>query len=294
VAVVVPGVGTTLANEPTTLQLMARHLYDAASAIDPSVAVIAWLDYDPPGTLDAPLRGSSRSGGRALARFVASLRLRRSASVSVVGHSYGSLVAAEALRAGMHVDDVIVAGSAGLGARRARDLPLDGADLFALRAPFDVIGWSEVFGRDPSDPRFGATRLGTGDGHDQPIGHSSYFEPGSESLANIAAVVTQRDDRLDVVQPSDRERAIGVVDDAWRTAFDPPVDCVQQVINDVNGVLDQLESVLPGPLGDLTALQGVVRGLAVEEGQRLVDELQRVTSPDFVGDVVADAWDALW
>ena len=273
IAIVVPGVGTTLSNASRTVERPARHIFDAARALDDDVAVVAWLGYDAPKVMTAPGQNRSISGGRALATFVESLPRRAGATVTIVGHSYGSLVSAEALRDGMRVDDVVVAGSPGLGASSVDELPLDGAFLYALRAPFDPIGWSEVFGRDPSDPRFGATRLDTGDGDNKPTGHSSYFEPGTRSLANTAAVVVGRDDLLDVVEPSAVELAQVAVDDMWRQLFDAPVDRVQSVA-------DLLRSA-PGV------------GLVIEQGQRLIDGMQRATSPDLVGDLLADAWDVL-
>jgi hypothetical protein len=272
VAVLVPGVGTTLANASRTLERPAHSIFDTARGLDRDVAVVAWLGYDAPEVMTAAGNARAVRGGRALAAFVASLSLRAGATVSVVGHSYGSLVTAEALRVGMRVDGVVVAGSPGLGASTASELPLAGAALYALRAPFDPVGWSEAFGRDPSDPRFNATRLDTGDGADQPIGHSSYFEPGTRSLANTAAVVVGRTDLLDVIEPSAAELAQVVVDDVWRQVFDPPVDGLQSAA------------------GLLSGAPGV--GVVIDEGQHLVDELQRAASPDFVGDVLADAWDA--
>ena len=271
IAVLVPGVGTTLGNASHTLERSARHIFDAARVLDRDVAVVAWLGYDAPEVMTAPGIARSKSGGRALAAFIASLALRAGATVTIVGHSYGSLVAAEALRDGMRVDDVVVAGSPGLGASTAGDLPLAGAALYAMRAPFDPVSWTEVFGRDPTDPRFRATRLDTGDGAEQPTGHSSYFEPGTQSLANTAAVIVGRDDLLDVIEPSAAELAQVVIDDVWRRVFDPPVDSVQEAVGLLSGV--------PGV------------GVVIEQGQHLVDELQRAASPDFVGDVLADAWE---
>lgn len=282
VAVLVPGVGTTATNEPVTARVAGQHLFEAATALDPRTAVVVWLGYDAPGYLDAALDDAADVGGAALARFVGGLRLTQGAEVTVVGHSYGSLVTASALRRGMRVDEVVVAGSPGLGADEASDMPLRGAGLYALRAPFDPIPWTEVFGRDPSDPRFGAVRLDTGDGAGQPTGHSSYFEPGTESLANVAAVVAGRADLLHVVEPSAAERWIGDLDDQLRTARDPAIDGVQDGLDAAN---DMADAVLPFDRE---------RHVALEEAQRLVDVAQRVASPDFVGDVAADAWDVLF
>src|SRR4051794_9929786 len=191
VAVVVPGVESTLANEARGLRQSAKHLYDEARTMgdedDDDVAVVAWLGYDTPDLLGAPFDASAHAAARDLAAFVRSLALAGDVTTTVVAHSYGSLVAGLALRdCGLVVDNVVVLGSPGMDVNRASDLHLGAIELYALRAPFDVVGWSEHFGRDPADPRFGAVRLATGSGDHAPSGHSSYFDTGSVSLHNVA------------------------------------------------------------------------------------------------------------
>ncbi|MEO7555296.1 MAG: alpha/beta hydrolase [Acidimicrobiales bacterium] len=291
IAIVVPGMGTTTANAPTTLGVQALHLYEAARALDPDTAVIAWLGYDTPGYAGVLLDDDAEVGGRALAAFVAALPRRGDADVTVVAHSYGSLVAADAVRGGMRVDDVAVVGSPGLEADTVAALPLGDADLFAERAPFDVVALSEAYGRDPSDPRFGATRLATGAGVS---GHSAYFDEGTLALANLAAVVVQRDDLLVVDRPNAIEGPVALADDAWKLINDRPLDAVQSVVAGAHGLVDDLEDQVPsGPWdGALAAEQGV-RDATVEEAERMIDVVQRIGSPDAVGDVVSDLWDAL-
>src|SRR4051794_15686705 len=55
VAVVVPGIESTLANEARGLRQSAKHLYDEARTMgDDDLAVVAWLGYDTPDLLGAP------------------------------------------------------------------------------------------------------------------------------------------------------------------------------------------------------------------------------------------------
>jgi pimeloyl-ACP methyl ester carboxylesterase len=276
VAVVVPGIESTLANEARGLRQSAKHLYDEARSMgDDHVAVIAWLGYDTPDLLGAPFDAGASGAARDLAAFVRSLGLDTSVTTTVVAHSYGSLVTGVALRDfGLDVDRVVVLGSPGMDVSRASELHLGATDLYALRAPFDVVSWSEHFGRDPSDPRFGATRLATGTGDHAPSGHSSYFDSGTVSLHNIAAVVAGRPDLLAVQHPSTAERASDAVDDLWGVAIDTPVDDLQRVVDEVAEIAPPVAPV-------------------IEAADQLIDLGQRVTSPDLWENVTEDVWQTL-
>ncbi|MGI8663104.1 MAG: alpha/beta hydrolase [Acidimicrobiales bacterium] len=292
IAIVVPGMGTTVANEAATLVPRARRLFDAARALDgrDDVAVVAWLGYDAPGPLDVLLDDDAAAGGMALSSFVANLPLRDDASVTVVAHSYGSLVAANGLRSGMRVDDVVLVGSPGVQAENVTELAAPDVHVYAERAPFDPVALSEAFGRDPSDPRFGATRLATGTA----VGHGEYFDDETLALANLAAVVVQRDDLLVVAPPSPSERTIGVVDDAWASTVEAPVDAAQHAVSHLNYAIDDLERFAPsGPWDEAVELEQAARHAVAEEGQRAIDVVQRAASPDAVGDLFGDAWAVL-
>jgi alpha-beta hydrolase superfamily lysophospholipase len=292
VAVVVPGMGTTSANEVRTLDVAARHVYDAAEVMAPGdVAVIAWLGYRAPGIGQVLLHGRAVVGGRALADYLDDLAVLPEAETTVVAHSFGSVVAAEALRDGMTVDNLVVVGSPGMEASSAGELPLHGARLYAERAPFDVVALSEAYGPDPTDPRFGATRLATGHGADAPTGHSSYFNEGTLALANIAAVIAGRPELLDVQEPTALEELIGPVDRAWQLTVEAPVDGAQGAVGRVDDVLTQFVDGVPaGPLEPAFDVLARGQAAAVEEGSRLVDVVQRFSSPDFAGDVAGDLW----
>ncbi len=276
VAVVVPGIESTLANEARSLRQSAKHLYDEARAMgDDDVAVVAWLGYDTPGLLGAPFEANAAVAARDLAAFVRNLDLGSSVTTTVVAHSYGSLVTGIALRDfGLTVDNVVVLGSPGMDANRASELHLGPTHLYALRAPFDIVGWSEHFGRDPSDPRFGSTRLATGTGDHAPSGHSSYFDTGTVSLHNVAAVVARRPDLLAVHYPSRAERAADAVDDLWGVAVRRPVDDIQRIVDDVAGIVP-------------------AAGTVIDAADQLIDLGQRVTSPDLWENVAEDVWQTL-
>jgi pimeloyl-ACP methyl ester carboxylesterase len=206
VAVLVPGVGTGLADFDRGLggvarrapAVQARTLYARMHAADPAarVAVVAWLGYLPPSelNLDAIREGVARAGARALVAFVRALLAQRpGAAVTLVGHSYGALVAGLAAPRLPQVHTLVVMGAPGMGVNRAADL--GGARVYSALARQDwmrrvpqvrLLGFGH--GRRPSSPGFGAIPLPTGG----VAGHDYYLVPESATLAAVADVVLDR------------------------------------------------------------------------------------------------------
>uniref|UniRef100_A0AAU3H0F4 Alpha/beta hydrolase family protein n=1 Tax=Streptomyces sp. NBC_01401 TaxID=2903854 RepID=A0AAU3H0F4_9ACTN len=200
VSVVVPGVDTNLLTLERTGSKknaapvgMAQSLYEAERSASPGsrTAVIAWADYTAPVGIgmDSALGGLASEGAVRLNSLLESLP--GSSDVSLFCHSYGSVlcgVAAQDLPS--RVSDIAVAGSPGMRADNAGALHT-GARVWAMRDSDDWI--ADVpnmalgglgHGADPVDPSFGARIVSAGDA----IGHSGYFEPGTESLSNFAAI----------------------------------------------------------------------------------------------------------
>ncbi|WP_213450508.1 alpha/beta hydrolase [Rhizomonospora bruguierae] len=205
VAVLIPGVDTTAANFATGLggvlrrapQWQAEQVWGAAG--DPGLAVVAWLGYDPPEGIGLAAVRSDRAvaGAEALLRFLAGLAaVRPSASVVLIGHSYGTLVLAHAAgRLPASVTDLVLLGSPGM----------DGADADALghhagrdarvwtgSAPGDWTRWLPDLrllglghGTNPARTWFGGNRLDT----DGVAGHDGYFVPGTPFMRELAAIV---------------------------------------------------------------------------------------------------------
>ncbi|MER5550917.1 alpha/beta hydrolase [Streptomyces sp. NPDC002793] len=200
VSVVVPGVDTNLLTlERSGIKRnaapvgMAQSLYGAERSARPGsrTAVIAWADYTAPVGIgmDAALGGLAEDGAVRLNALVEALP--GTSDVSLFCHSYGSVlcgVAAHDLPS--RVSDIAVAGSPGMRVDSAAGLRT-GARVWAMR---DGDDWIEDIphmevgglghGADPVDPAFGA-RIVSADGA---VGHSGYFEPGTESLSNLAAI----------------------------------------------------------------------------------------------------------
>lgn len=209
IAVLVPGSSTTADNFNTGLDdvrdrapaVQARALYDATRAAAPGqhVAVIAWLGYDAPQGVGrtAAREELARAGATALDRFTADLAtLRPNARVTVIGHSYGSVVAGlAAADLPSQVKDLVVVGSPGMGVSRASDLHTS-AHVWAGQAAQDWIDWVPAFkvwgaghGPLPTTPGFGDRVFGT----NGVIDHDHYLAPGTQSLSNVVDIVLGRD-----------------------------------------------------------------------------------------------------
>jgi pimeloyl-ACP methyl ester carboxylesterase len=164
--------------------------------------------------------GRAQTGVQPLDNFIVGLRTSHQGSptdLTVIGHSYGSLVVGEAAAQAprpLPVDNVIFVGSPGTSVQNVSQLhlppgahvyagshPLDfaraAADAPGLASPIiDLVHGGEVqghFGADPTDPRYGATPLPTGGFFDGggPQGYfHDYLDPTLDPTAfnNIASI----------------------------------------------------------------------------------------------------------
>ncbi|XUM00361.1 alpha/beta hydrolase [Streptomyces venezuelae ATCC 10712] len=199
VSVIVPGVDTNLLTFQKTQGRygapagMAEALYAAERRTSPRarVAVIAWADYTAPAGLgvDAATGRLAEEGAVRLVGLTRSLPAH--ARVVLFCHSYGSVLCGVAApRLPSRVTDVAVAGSPGMRVERAAELDSP-ARVWAMRDADDWIAdvpHLEVgglgHGADPVAPEFGARLLSARGA----VGHGGYFEPGTESLDNFAAI----------------------------------------------------------------------------------------------------------
>ncbi|MEV8564512.1 alpha/beta hydrolase [Streptomyces sp. NPDC051322] len=199
ISVVVPGVDTNLLTfqrdrRPYSAPLgMAKSLYAAEHQERPAAhtAVIAWADYTSPVGIgvDAAIGRLAEDGAVRLHALVDALP--GDAPVALVCHSYGSVVCGVAAHdLSTRVSDIAVAGSPGMRTESAAGLGTD-ARIWAMRDSddwiqdvphLDVGGLGH--GADPVSADFGARVVSAGRAH----GHAGYFQPGTESLSNFAAV----------------------------------------------------------------------------------------------------------
>jgi len=224
VAVVVPGMANDLDGFDSTsgLRRNAARLHHAAAQHGSDGATIAWLGYDTPDGADAALRGAAAGGTEALRTFLEGIDPTAEKHMTVVAHSYGSVLAGAAAATGLPIDDLVLVGSPGTTLENAGEALLrPGGRVWAALAPGDPVGaaispselppwwlpgalgalWfagdmingpeSLWHGSNPAADSFGATRFST----EGSAGHSDYFEEGS--LANLALIMRGRYDEVD-------------------------------------------------------------------------------------------------
>ncbi|WP_369130935.1 alpha/beta hydrolase [Modestobacter roseus] len=194
IAVLVPGILTTVADDLAGLTGDAADVVAAATAAAPGLAVaaVAWLGYRTPGLLGALQPVTAVHAGRVLDRALDGLAAARgvpgvtpAARTTVVGHSYGSLVTGQAARAPgrLAADAVVLLGSPGTGAGRASRL--EAGEVYGAWTAADPISTSGYYGPSPADLGFGDVPLPTDPGQ----GHTEYYDPDRPTLAAIGAVV---------------------------------------------------------------------------------------------------------
>jgi hypothetical protein len=161
----VPGMGT-YTDDMQLWTETAQNVFDAQASVGAPAAhaVIAWIGYrTPPPGVDATLGDYAERGAPLLASELAGLRAARAggdlSAVSVIAHSYGSTMAADALAArDLGVYSFVMLGSAGVedGIDDARDL--HARHVYAGEATDDdEAEWGRLSRQDPRAPGFGAT-----------------------------------------------------------------------------------------------------------------------------------------
>lgn len=224
VSVAVPGMGSQndagatvegMVNEADLLKREAELQLDAVIGREgETVATVAWLGYDtPPGLAEAG--GDARATGAApvLTNYLESVDVTSTGDdkphLTLVGHSYGSVVSGMALNDGANavVDDYVAYGSPGFYAMDEVDLGMQQGRVFVMQTPDDPIqlldkvnavpglGWR---GGDPADGSFVqlSTAAGeTADGVNRAgaSGHSEYPRPvrvGDEDVLRMTGYNT--------------------------------------------------------------------------------------------------------
>ena len=138
--------------------------------------------------------------------------MRPHAEITMIGHSYGSVVAGLAAdHLPSQVKDLVVIGSPGMGVARVADLGTS-AHVWAGQSTADWIDWvpsGQILGAGhgamPTSPGFGDRVFGTGGVSD----HDHYLAPGTQSLGNIVQIVLGRDALVTGPDSSARVQAAG-------------------------------------------------------------------------------------
>ncbi|MBM7807197.1 hypothetical protein JOD57_003034 [Geodermatophilus bullaregiensis] len=199
VGVLVPGVGNVAAEDLDDQGDRAQAVADAALRAAPaaSVATLAWFGYRPPAGRELGrmvTRSRAAQGGVALAGDLAGLAAARAADparagtlprVTVLAHSYGTVVVDEAADqpGRLAADAVVLLGSPGMEGDAG---DLEAAEVYDATSPVDPVSQLGWFGTDTWVPEFGSTGLLA----DWDTGHGGYFDPARPTLAALGEVVT--------------------------------------------------------------------------------------------------------
>ncbi|TCC43293.1 alpha/beta hydrolase [Kribbella sindirgiensis] len=193
IAVLVPGMGNSL----DTFNGQADRGDLIRTEAGPDTAVVVWMDYDSPkNLLEAASQDAAVEAGPRLAAFLDEVDELKAddADVSLVTHSYGTDVGAEAVRAGARPKYLVMTGSPGIAkyVDEAADFVQPPTRLFTERAAGDYVSYSEWHGPDPANfPD--AIRMATVDPRgEDPVSvhwHNEYYRENSEALRNIGRVI---------------------------------------------------------------------------------------------------------
>ena len=204
VATFVPGMANSLATFPRVAEQAAALHRELRTQVPvtrrprPGVATVAWLGYDAPsgagwGVLQAATDRVAASQRTRLVKWGAGLDVVNPAARHVVvAHSYGSVLAGQALRempgdARLRLDHLVVLGSPGLGSgiTDIADLGLAPGQVHAAAARHDPVPDVPLLGPDPA--RWpGVVTVPLGPAND---GHADYLAPGSRGLTQVARII---------------------------------------------------------------------------------------------------------
>jgi hypothetical protein len=171
-----------------------------------ATSAVLWLDYDAPDFVnEAASARQARDGAPHLIRFQEALRVTHEgepAHQTVLGHSYGSLVVGKAAAAGgLPADAVVFVGSPGVGVDSASQLRFPADQVWASTSATDPIRVAAApkelllpdfpgskrhlwFGRDPSQPGFGAQVFPS----QFDAGHLGYWDRDEPALDAITRI----------------------------------------------------------------------------------------------------------
>lgn len=204
VTVNVPGAMTTLDSMGEKVRAANELLFAAGQrgSAEDSFAVVSWLGYRAPGVIEVPRQDRAHAGGANLASFLDGIHDSRGTaprSVTVLGHSYGSTTAAEAIAQTRHrVDSFITYGSVGFtDTTRPEHLNVD--RVYATEGANDHTAILGRIGRtDPRDlpdvDTFSAeaargTKAVTGHDMYPEAGGVGYLSPDATSQRTIAKII---------------------------------------------------------------------------------------------------------
>jgi len=206
IAVTVPGTTASVNEEGGNFFNQALNLRAEMDTKGGPNATIQWLGYDAPDAIYKPEVSDPKfadEGAPKLAQDVAGYRAAAEANgnkphITVIGHSYGSVVVGKAgLHHGLAADDTVFIGSPGVGASSADQLSSGRGHVWAGLAEHDPImatsgSWFTEDGSStgPYDRSFGANVFNADSGKHIGNAHTDYYKSDTTSLDNLADIAT--------------------------------------------------------------------------------------------------------
>ena len=210
VAVYVPGLGTS--SNSTHFAYDVQHTENMTMQADQDTgsqdnATILWLGYNAPQmsasehALDVAGTQDATDAVPNLTSFVSSLRTvnKDISNLTLVGHSYGSLVVGETAKAShLPVNNIVLLGSPGVSVNKASQLNIDPSHVWAGAAAGDPVAKLGAFGVSPTSSDFGAHVIEVNASGSLSMGvHGEYFDTygnsnndaGLSSLQNISSII---------------------------------------------------------------------------------------------------------
>jgi hypothetical protein len=177
-----------------------------------SNATLLWLGYDAPqanglGILKVAGTANAAAAVPDLTNCLKGLRSvdAQINNLTLVGHSYGSLVVGEtAKQSVLPVDNIVLLGSPGISVDHASQLGIPAGHVWSGEAASDPVGKLGYFGIPPTDQTFGANPIQVGATGVLMQAHGEYFDaPGNinhdlnySSLDNVASIMTGQYDNV--------------------------------------------------------------------------------------------------
>lgn len=158
VAILIPGMTNSLLDYDDNLRAKGRDLAVAMRTQQPNTVVVAWLGYRTPdlslsGLVDGATSDRARTGARALVSDLEVIRrMAPHSHLTVLGHSYGSVVVGETMKSrklrervtALGIEDVAVVGSPGMNVSSRWFLRHPEIDVWASKASGIELGHVSV------------------------------------------------------------------------------------------------------------------------------------------------------
>lgn len=175
---------------------LREHPDSSGSSKDSDVAGAVWIDYDAPSSADVLSPISAHEGAPRLATFLRGVDAQSEGGTyqNLIGHSYGSLLAAQALQAHTGVDSFLAVGSPGMEIHSVAEIDVPPGAASRMDANEDLISWFRYYGNRPEGFIDLATDASVVDGKQLTAcsGHSEYFKEGSTCQNQIVNTVLNR------------------------------------------------------------------------------------------------------